>query len=123
MAAPTRHSVRKKLLGQIFKDMRILHEGQIQEALQTQKKDGGQIGQILVRLGHIDQSQLQMALGTQSGMEVVDLSSMEPQADARVPKKTSVAATTSNTLFNSRNVSRDNGRKPASESKAGARHA
>jgi len=82
MAAPTRHSVRQKLLGQVLKDMRILHEGQIQEALQTQKKDGGQIGQILVRLGHIDQSQLQIALGTQSGMEVIDLSSMEPQADA-----------------------------------------
>ena len=66
----------------ILKDMRILHEGQIQEALQTQKKDGGQIGQILVRQGHIDESQLQMALGTQSGMEVIDLSTLEPQKDA-----------------------------------------
>jgi type IV pilus assembly protein PilB len=70
------------MLGQIFKEMKLLHEGQIQEALMAQKKDGGQIGQVLIRLGHITESQLMMALGKQSGMEVVDLSQLEPQADA-----------------------------------------
>jgi type IV pilus assembly protein PilB len=80
--AVDRFGVRKKLLGQILKEMRLLHEGQIQEALQTQKRDGGQIGQILVKLGHINDSQLMLALGRQSGMEVLDLREFTPQADA-----------------------------------------
>ncbi|MGH7162742.1 MAG: GspE/PulE family protein, partial [Planctomycetota bacterium] len=73
---------RKKLLGQILKEMKAVHEGQIQEALQVQKREGGQIGQILVRLGYLAPSQLMLALGKQSGMEVVDLSAFEPQKDA-----------------------------------------
>ncbi|MHC4953487.1 MAG: GspE/PulE family protein [Planctomycetota bacterium] len=77
-----RFGARKKMLGQVLKEMRLLHEGQIQEALQTQKREGGQIGQILVRGGHISDSQLMLALGKQSGLEVVDLSAFEPQSDA-----------------------------------------
>ncbi len=77
---------RKKLLGQILKDMKLVNEGQIQEALQGQKKEGGQIGQILVKLGYIDNSQLMLALGRQSGLEVVDLSaiSLDPAAIEKV---------------------------------------
>jgi len=73
---------RKKLLGQILKEMKILHEGQVQEAVQVQKRDGGQIGQILVTLGHITQPQLMLALGRQSGMEVADLRAFKPQPEA-----------------------------------------
>ncbi len=65
---------RKQLLGQILKGLRIgVHEGMIQEALQVQRTDGGQIGQILVRLGHVTEQQLMLALGVQAGLEVVDL--------------------------------------------------
>jgi type IV pilus assembly protein PilB len=80
--AVDRASVRKKLLGQILKDMKIIHEGQIQEALGIQKREGGPIGQILVRQGSITESQLMMALGRQSGLEVLDLDQFEPQPDA-----------------------------------------
>jgi len=73
---------RKKLLGQIFKEMRVLHEGQVQEAIQVQKREGGQIGQVLVRLGHITQAQLMLALGRQAGMEVIDLGTFQPQPEA-----------------------------------------
>ena len=41
--AVDRFGVRKKLLGQVLKDMKLLHEGQVQEALQTQKREGGQM--------------------------------------------------------------------------------
>ena len=78
----TRFGARKKMLGQVLKEMRVCHEGQIQEALQVQKKEGGQIGQILVRNGHITDAQLMLALGKQSGLEVIDLSQFEPQKDA-----------------------------------------
>ena len=80
--AVDRFGVRKKLLGQVLKEMKVIHEGQVQEALGVQKKEGGQIGQILVRLGHITEGQLSLALGRQSGMEVVDLNQLQPQKEA-----------------------------------------
>ena len=40
MAAPSR----RKLLGQVLKEMRAVHEGQVQEALQIQRDRGGRIG-------------------------------------------------------------------------------
>ncbi|MCC7138172.1 MAG: type II/IV secretion system protein [Planctomycetes bacterium] len=53
--------------------MKACHEGMIQEALSTQRRDGGQIGAILVRLGHVTEAQLMAALGKQAGFETVDL--------------------------------------------------
>ncbi len=84
--AVNREQVRQKLIGQILKDMRVLHEGQVQEAIQVQKKEGGQIGQIFVRLGFISEAQLMLALGKQSGMEVIDLKefSVDPEAIKKV---------------------------------------
>ena len=80
--AVDRFGVRKKMLGQILKEMKVIHEGQVQEALMAQKTEGGQIGQCLIRLGHITESQLMLALGKQSGMEVIDLEQVEPQPEA-----------------------------------------
>ena len=61
-----RYARTKKLLGQILKEMKAVHEGMIQEALQIQRAEGGQIGQILVRQGHLDESTLQQALARQA---------------------------------------------------------
>ncbi|MDJ0520953.1 MAG: ATPase, T2SS/T4P/T4SS family [Planctomycetota bacterium] len=71
-----RYARTKKLLGQILKEMKVVHEGMIQEALATQRAEGGQIGQILVRNGHIDEATLQQGLARQAGMEMVDLGSV-----------------------------------------------
>jgi len=68
---------RKKLLGRILKDMGRVTESQIQEALTIQKERGGALGGILVELGYIQPEDLSLALAKQSGMEVVDLGSME----------------------------------------------
>ena len=54
---------RKKLLGQILKELRICHEGMIQEALARQREEGGLIGQILVSLGHATEGEILKALG------------------------------------------------------------
>ncbi|MEE9394771.1 MAG: ATPase, T2SS/T4P/T4SS family [Planctomycetota bacterium] len=67
MAGPNR----KKLLGQILKESRLVHEGQIQEALAIQRDEGGQIGAILVRQGHISEEDLAQALGAQMGIPQV----------------------------------------------------
>ncbi|MFB3066087.1 MAG: GspE/PulE family protein [Planctomycetota bacterium] len=82
MSSGLREGARKKLLGQVLRDMKAVHEGQIQAALQIQKREGGRIGQILVKQGDITEAQLMLALGRQGGMEVLDLSSFEPQPAA-----------------------------------------
>ncbi|MCE9636968.1 MAG: Flp pilus assembly complex ATPase component TadA [Planctomycetes bacterium] len=82
---------RKQLLGQVFKSLGIgVHEGMIQEALSVQRSEGGQIGKIMVRLGHITESHLLLALGKQAGLEVVDLRKTppDPALVARIDKTT-----------------------------------
>jgi type IV pilus assembly protein PilB len=69
-----RYARTKKLLGQVLKEMKAVHEGMVQEALAVQRKEGGQIGRILVRLGHVDEATLMAALGRQAGFETIDLS-------------------------------------------------
>jgi type IV pilus assembly protein PilB len=72
---------KKKLLGQILKEMGYINEGQIQEALERQRQTGGPIGQTLIELEYITDAQLAMALGVQGGMELVDLKGMEIPPD------------------------------------------
>ncbi len=69
---------RKKLLGQILKEMRLVHEGQIQEALSRQREEGGQIGRILVEMGHLSEGDLKMGLARQMGLASVDLDGVVP---------------------------------------------
>ncbi len=80
----------RKLLGQILKEMGKVHEGQIQEALAEQRKGGGAIGEILVRMGAIGRADLAKALGLQAGMTVVDLSTLQiaPEALAKIDAST-----------------------------------
>lgn len=84
----------RKLLGQILKEQKKIHEGQIQEALTTQRKQGGPIGEILVAMQAITRVDLARALGLQAGMDVVDLEKIE------IPKEAvaKIDATTANLL-------------------------
>jgi type IV pilus assembly protein PilB len=61
----------------VLKEMKAVHEGMIQEALAVQKKEGGQIGKIFVKLGHVTEETLMAALGRQAGFETVDLSTVQ----------------------------------------------
>jgi len=72
---------RTKLLGRILKDMGLVTESQIQEALAIQKETGGAIGAILVERNYIGREDLTLALATQAGMEVVELEGMEIPED------------------------------------------
>src|SRR5678810_98041 len=62
---------RQKPLGQVLKEMELVHEGQIQEALAIQRKQGGVIGEILVNLGYVAREEILLALAAQMGMEAV----------------------------------------------------
>jgi type IV pilus assembly protein PilB len=73
---------KKKLIGQILKEMYGLPEDRIQEALAMQRERGGALGQLLIEAGHVTQEQVSMALGIQGGMEIVDLSKLDIPREA-----------------------------------------
>jgi type IV pilus assembly protein PilB len=78
----------QKPLGQVLREMELVNEGQIQEALQIQRDEGGALGDILVqKLGYISAEDLRLALAAQLGMEVVDLGSVEikPELIEKIP--------------------------------------
>src|SRR5262245_65327610 len=68
---------RHKPLGQVLKEMELVSEGQIQEALQIQRKQGGVIGEILVGMGYVAREEILLALAAQMGMEVVDIDELD----------------------------------------------
>ncbi|MBJ02101.1 MAG: pilus assembly protein PilB [Planctomycetes bacterium] len=72
----------RRLLGQIIKERGAVREGQVQEALEEQRKHGGLIGQCLVELGHCTSGDVSAALAEQAGMETVDLATGTPMAEA-----------------------------------------
>ena len=89
MATPAR----RKPLGQILKEMDLLTEGDIQDALQIQRESGGVIGQILVDMDIVTEEDILFALAAQEGLEVRDLTDFDPPAEAlgKVPPATAQA--------------------------------
>ncbi|MCI0586943.1 MAG: GspE/PulE family protein [Planctomycetes bacterium] len=80
----------RKLLGRILRERGVVKEGQIQEALEVQRKEGRPIGAILVSLGHCTEKDVAAALAIQSGMEVVDAAALAPSPEllARIDPST-----------------------------------
>jgi type IV pilus assembly protein PilB len=74
-------------LGRILVKMGVVTRPQVHEALDVQKQSGGPIGQILIDLGFINEKSRTLGLGYQSGMEYVELSSLDIPADVidRIP--------------------------------------
>ncbi len=65
------------MLGQILKEMELVSEGQVQEALAIQRKKGGAVGDIMIRLGYITEDDLKLALDAQTGTEMVNLEDID----------------------------------------------
>jgi len=77
-----RHTeTQERLLGNILREMNLVTESQIQEALAVQREKGGALGAILVDLNYIMQDDLTLALATQSGMDVIEVEAMEIPED------------------------------------------
>ena len=85
--------VRRRLLGEILKEMKKVNQGQIQEALSLQREKGGQIGSLMIGLGFITKQDLTRALATQAGMDSVELGGMTipPEVLKRVDAQTAQA--------------------------------
>ncbi|MFH0888810.1 MAG: ATPase, T2SS/T4P/T4SS family [Planctomycetota bacterium] len=67
----------RKLLGQILKEMKVVTDQQIQQALEIQRQKGGIIGKILIQLKYATEKNILLALGAQSGMEVINIDELE----------------------------------------------
>jgi hypothetical protein len=64
----------KKRIGEILVEDGCLSSENLDEALQHQKKEGGMIGQILIRLGYITEESLIAAVGKQLHIPYIPLS-------------------------------------------------
>ncbi|HPD31205.1 MAG TPA: ATPase, T2SS/T4P/T4SS family [Phycisphaerae bacterium] len=86
---PPISQLRGRTLGRILIKMGKLTRTQVGEALNIQKKNPGPIGQILVELGYVDESDVQIALAAQVGMEPIDLNKIDVPKEvlALVPAK------------------------------------
>jgi type IV pilus assembly protein PilB len=76
----------RRRFGELLVDAGILSEAQLDEALAAKTLDE-RIGQTLLRLGLIDEVEVAHALASQLGINVVDLTGLQPDpmALARVP--------------------------------------
>ena len=86
---PPIEQLRSRTLGRVLTKMGILTREKVHECLKIQKQRHGaiQIGQIFLKLGLIDEKQLQIALAAQRGMEYVTLADIEvpPEIIEKVP--------------------------------------
>jgi len=74
-------------LGKVVLNANLVTEDQLQKALLTQKREGGRLGGILIRLGFVDESHLLQCLSQQHGVTPVDLSKIkiDPSVTKLVP--------------------------------------
>ena len=79
---PPVEQLRGRTLGRILIKMGILSREKVHECLKIQgQRSGVQIGQIFLELGLVDEGQLQMALAAQRGMGYVSLDGLDIPAD------------------------------------------
>ena len=64
-------------LGKLIVNAQLINDEQLQKALLVQKKEGGRLGSILVRLGFIDEAKLLKFLSQQYGVPAADLTKLE----------------------------------------------
>ena len=68
---------KKELLGQILMKRGLITPDQLKDALEIQKKEGGFLGEILVRLGHITERDIVVALIVQCGFPYIAVNKYE----------------------------------------------
>jgi type IV pilus assembly protein PilB len=80
---PPIEQLRGRPLGRILMKMGVLSREKVHECLKIQSQRHGtvQIGQIFVELGLVDESQLEIALAAQRGMEYVDIDGLNIPPD------------------------------------------
>ncbi|MEF3254913.1 MAG: type IV-A pilus assembly ATPase PilB [Deferribacterales bacterium] len=77
-------------IGAILLSENLITEEQLQKALELQKKEGGRLGSILVKLGFIDEHKIAEFLSQQYGVTYIDLKNtkIDPKVLSIIPKDT-----------------------------------
>ena len=68
---------KKQLLGQILIKRNLITADQLKDALEAQKKEGGVIGEILVKLGYVTERDIVVALIVQCGFPYIAVNKYE----------------------------------------------
>ena len=78
----------EKPLGQLLIERGIISNSQIQEALEVQKKEGGLIGEVIVKLGFAKEEEIAQCISLQYGFPFLSLNNYEisPDVIKLVPK-------------------------------------
>ena len=78
----------KILIGKILVQRRLISPQQLNHALQVQKKESGFIGEILVKLGYLDEKDIVVALVVQCGLPYIAVNKyiVDPMALKLIPK-------------------------------------
>lgn len=72
------------LLGDILIDRRLINREQLHQALAKQKETKEALGQIMIQLGFLDESQLRMVLSEQLGVSFLSPDQLKPRMDQRL---------------------------------------
>src|SRR3989338_8410045 len=68
---------KKQLLGQILLKRGMITKEQLQDALDHQKKEGGVLGETLIKLGHVTEQDIVVALIVQCGLPYIAVNKYE----------------------------------------------
>ncbi len=71
-----------KPLGQILIERGIISSAQLEKALETQKEEGGLIGEVIVKLGFAREEEIAQCLSLQYGFAFLPLENYEPSSEA-----------------------------------------
>lgn len=74
--------LKKKKLGEVLLEAKILSKGQLEEALTLQRKTRRRLGKLLIELGYVDEDELAQTLSVQLKVPTVNMESIDPDEDA-----------------------------------------
>ncbi|MBF0511141.1 MAG: hypothetical protein HQL13_02310 [Candidatus Omnitrophica bacterium] len=79
----------KVLLGEILIQRKKITRSQLEEALKTQRQQGGFIGETLVKLGFVEEREVVAALVIQCGLPYIAVNkyAIDPQVTQLIPKE------------------------------------
>lgn len=73
--------MKRKLLGERLLEAGLLHESQLWQALQAQQSTGEQLGRVLVRLGYVEEAQVNRMLCEDAGIPYTSLEGVEIESE------------------------------------------
>ncbi len=79
----------RELIGEILMKRKRITRAQLDHALEVQKKENGFVGEILVKLGYVDERDIVVALVVQCGLPYIAVNKypIDPAVLAAIPKE------------------------------------